>query len=255
MSFTYPLPVRQAMQRTVKRPQAIVVAPAKVSTLDCFQEISDLAFGRIQAPLATAIGYIARKSGAGFAVITWGIMFLGLYTYAAGRSARQWVAANPETLKYWAKATIGGLFIVTCLLPVTAVIFIARSQAVRNVLTGMGEVMFPYDFGQYAAPAPVATVPDLGHELDGEQIIAAIERHIPTVAQAVTEPVAILAIELPQLVDDGEPVQVFNYPAMKVSELRQHCQQAGIQWRNAGPTGKHLRKAEMVALLSAEDDN
>ncbi|MEM9908013.1 MAG: hypothetical protein AAF921_23625 [Cyanobacteria bacterium P01_D01_bin.44] len=43
-------------------------------------------------------------------------------------------------------------------------------------------------------PAPVVTLPDLGPELDGEQIIAAISRHIPAAAQAITGPAATLVV-------------------------------------------------------------
>lgn len=96
-----------------------------------------------------------------------------------------------------------------------------------------------------------ALVPELDLDLDGEQIIATIERHIPAAAQAITAPVAGLAVEPPQVPNDSEPVQVFNYPVMKVTELRQHCKQSGITWRNAHGKGKHLRKAEMVAALEA----
>jgi hypothetical protein len=42
-----------------------------------------------------------------------------------------------------------------------------------------------------------------------------------------------------------------NWTTMTSLELRQACKKSGIKWRNSHGKGKHLRKAEMIALLSA----
>ncbi len=47
-------------------------------------------------------------------------------------------------------------------------------------------------------------------------------------------------------------VQVVPSPTRSpVEQLRQQCQQAGIKWRDAHGTHKHLRKAAMLAALKA----
>lgn len=50
----------------------------------------------------------------------------------------------------------------------------------------------------------------------------------------------------------AEPTPVAaNWAEFDPFQLRKECAQRGIRWRNARTDGKHLRKAEMVAALSA----
>ena len=104
------------------------------------------------------------------------------------------------------------------------------------------------------AITPVASVspvvPELDEDLEPEVIVEAIARHIPAQAAAIA-PVATLSIPLPVLTSatDFDDTVVLNYEGMSSAELRKHCTRAGIQWRNAHGTSRHLRKAEMIAAL------
>ena len=45
-------------------------------------------------------------------------------------------------------------------------------------------------------------------------------------------------------------VDMANYAAMTVSELREVCKEAGIKWRNVNGKNKHLSKDAMIAALA-----
>lgn len=99
------------------------------------------------------------------------------------------------------------------------------------LLCGIGEL------SQFVTGSPI---PDLGDELEGEQIIASIERHIPAIAQSITTPTATLTLE----------AESVNYAEMSVPALRKECTAASIKWRNTHGKNRHMKKGEMIAALT-----
>lgn len=75
---------------------------------------------------------------------------------------------------------------------------------------------------------------------EGEQSLTAIERFMPSAIQAVPAPVKTLTLE----------VKRPDYEEMKVFDLRRHCSESGIPWRNAHGKNRHLKRAEMVTALA-----
>jgi len=61
---------------------------------------------------------------------------------------------------------------------------------------------------------------------------------------ATSMPVAVKSIALPIKADT-------TFDGMKAIELRKLCQAAGVKWRNAHGTNKHLSRSEMVSALTA----
>jgi hypothetical protein len=55
---------------------------------------------------------------------------------------------------------------------------------------------------------------------------------------------------LPRVAEESISVSL-DYSTLTVAELRKLCSDRGITWRNAHSKGKHLKKAEMVELLSS----
>lgn len=85
-------------------------------------------------------------------------------------------------------------------------------------------------------------------------IDATVDRYLEPVNQPET-----VAIEECQPCDDTvddiseevtpTPSANPDYSTMNSADLRKHCQQSGIKWRNAHDKGKHLSHSEMIAAL------
>ncbi|MEO1445149.1 MAG: hypothetical protein AAFV46_02735 [Cyanobacteria bacterium J06635_11] len=75
---------------------------------------------------------------------------------------------------------------------------------------------------------------------EGEQGLTAIERSIPIAIQAVPAPAEPLTLK----------VKRPDYEEMKVFDLRRHCSESGVPWRNAHGKNRHLKRAEMVTALA-----
>ena len=77
--------------------------------------------------------------------------------------------------------------------------------------------------------------------------IQAIADRFPlkTAAAVIGRPEVVLTIEV-----EAAPVTP-DHASMGVLQLRKECSARNIRWRNARADGKHLRKGEMLAALSA----
>jgi hypothetical protein len=75
---------------------------------------------------------------------------------------------------------------------------------------------------------------------------------LPSVPVQIT-PVVPLFCNPPHLLllPAAKEPETLNWTTMTSLELRQVCEKSGIKWRNSHGKGKHLRKAEMIALFSA----
>lgn len=98
-----------------------------------------------------------------------------------------------------------------------------------------------------ATPAPVeepvaTATPAPEPELVEESTPAA------TVAATISTPVAVLQVATPAPVEESTATA---WATLTSQELRRACQDRGIRWRNAHGAGRHLKKPEMVAALTA----
>lgn len=69
-----------------------------------------------------------------------------------------------------------------------------------------------------------------------------------TVAATISTPVAVLQVATPAPVEESTATA---WATLTSQELRRACQDRGIRWRNAHGAGRHLKKPEMVAALTA----